>query len=227
MGFDPDTVSTLTFDSYSTIVDVEAATAALSDHTDDAKSVSTRWRSRSLNYAMHSALVDAYQPFYEMLRDALDYALAAHDIDISEDERDDVLSVYHNLDVFEDVYDGLERLTDSGYNCHILSNGNPEMLDSLVEQADIGEFIKSTISADEVRVYKPAPEPYRQAAARTGTPIGEIAHVAAGWWDVRGALHAGMRGVRIDRKGLPWGPYDDTPDLTIETFLDLADELGI
>lgn len=113
-----------------------------------------------------------------------------HDIDISEDERDDVLSVYHNLDVFEDAHDGLKRLADGGYDCYILSNGNPEMLESLVEQADIGGFIEDTISADEVRIYKPVPEPYRQAAARTGTPIGEIAHVAAGWWDVHGARHA-------------------------------------
>jgi 2-haloacid dehalogenase len=227
MDFTPDTVSTLTFDSYSTIVDVEAATRALSDHTDDAESVSNLWRSRSLSYAMHSALIDAYQPFYEMLRDALDYALAAHDIDISEDERNDVLSIYHNLDVFEDAHDGLKRLADGGYDCYILSNGNPEMLDSLVEQADIGGFIEDTISADEVRIYKPAPKPYQQAAARTGTPIGEITHVAAGWWDVRGARHAGMQGVRIDRKDLPWGPYNDSPDLTIETFHDLADELGV
>lgn len=227
MDFDSDTVSTLTFDSYSTIVDVEAAAEALSDHTDNPESVSNLWRSRSLSYAMHSALVGAYQPFYEMLRDALDYALAVHNIDISEDERDEVLSVYHKLDVFEDIHDGLKRLTDSGYDCYIVSNGTPEMLESLVEQADIGEYIEETISADEVRIYKPAPEPYRQAAARTGTPIREIAHIAAGWWDVRGAIHAGMWGVRIDRKGLPWGPYDGTPDLTIETFHDLADELGV
>ena len=227
MAFDAEQVTALSFDSYSTIVDVEAATAALSDYADDAESVSSLWRARSLMYAMHSALVGTYQPFYEMLRDSLDYALAANGIDISEDERDEVLSVYHELDVFDDVRDGLERLTDGGYDCYIVSNGNPEMLDSLVEHADIGEFVEDTVSADEVQTYKPAPEPYRHAAARMGTPIGDIAHVAAGWWDVRGALHAGMYGVRIDRKGLPWGPYDGDPDLTIETFNDLADELGV
>lgn len=227
MVFDAEQVTTLSFDSYSTIVDVEAATAALSEYTDDAESVSSLWRTRSLMYAMHSVLVDTYQPFYEMLRDSLDYALAANNIDISEDDRDEVLSVYHELDVFEDVRGGLERLNGGGYDCYIISNGDPEMLDSLVEHADIGEFVKDTISADEVNTYKPAPEPYRHAAAQMGTPIDEIAHVAAGWWDVRGALNAGMYGVRIDRKGLPWGPYDGEPSFTIETFHDLADELGV
>ncbi len=227
MGFDAEQVTTLSFDSYSTIVDVEAATAALSDYTDDAESVSNLWRTRSLSYAMHSTLVDTYQPFYEMLRDALDYALAANNIDISEDECDEVLSVYHELDVFEDVRGGLERIVDGGYDCYVLSNGNPEMLDSLVEHADIEDLVEDTISADEVQKYKPAPEPYRHAAARMGTPIGDIAHVAAGWWDIRGALHAGMKGIRADRKGLPWGPYDGEPDLTIETFDELADELGV
>lgn len=170
---------------------------------------------------MHSALVGAYQPFYGLLRDALEYALAAHNIDINEDARDEILSVYHDIDVFGDVRDGLQRLADGGYDCYILSNGTPEMLESLVEQADIDGYTEGVISADEVRIYKPAP--YRQAAARTGTPIGEIAHTSP----LVGGIHDGMRGVRIDRKGLLWGPYDDTPDLTIETFHDLADELGL
>ncbi|UPM44479.1 haloacid dehalogenase type II [Halocatena salina] len=227
MALDPESVSVVAFDSYSTIVDVDTAARALSEHTDDAESVSDLWRSRSLSYAMHSALIDTYRPFDDLLRDSLDYALAVNDITVDENEREQILEVYHNLAVFEDVHEGIRRLTDGGYDCYIVSNGTPEMLDSLVEHADIGAYIEETISADEVGIYKPAPEPYREAATRSETPIKEIAYVAAGWWDVRGALHAGMVSVRIDRKGLPWSPYDGTPVATIETFHDLADELGV
>jgi 2-haloacid dehalogenase len=109
----------------------------------------------------------------------------------------------------------------------VLSNGNPEMLDSMVEHADIGDLVEDAISADEVETFKPAAELYRHGAARTGTPIGEIVHVTAGWFDVMGAAHAGMQTIRLDRKGAPWEPFDGEPDDTIESIHELADALGV
>ena len=227
MAFDPDQVSTLTFDSYGTIVDVDAVEAALAAHVDDPEPVSRLWRARSLEYTFVGNHIDAYQPFYAMNRDALEHALAAHGVDLDEDEREAILETYHDLDVFDDVRDGIERLRDGGYDCYVVSNGNPEMLDSMVEGAEIGDLLEDTISADEIETFKPDPEIYRHAAGRIGTPIDGIAHVAAGWFDVQGAMHAGMQGVWADRKGSPWDPLDGDPDLTIETFHDLADELGV
>ncbi|EMA43700.1 haloacid dehalogenase type II [Halococcus saccharolyticus] len=227
MAFDPDQVSTITFDSYSTIVDVDAVEAALAAHVDDPEPVSRLWRARSLEYTFVANHIDAYKPFYEMNRDALSHSLAAHGVDLDEDEREAILETYHDLDVFDDVRDGIERLREGGYDCYVVSNGNPAMLDSMVEGAAIGDLLEDTISADEIGTFKPDAEIYRHAAGRTGTPIDEIAHVSAGWFDVQGATHAGMQGVWVDRKGSPWDPFDGDPDLTIETFHDLADELGV
>jgi len=227
MTFDADRVSTVTFDSYSTLVDVDAAEKALADRVDDPEPVSKLWRARSLEYTFVANAIDAYQPFYEMNRDALQHALDAHGVDLSTEERDEILAVYHELDVFDDVRDGIERLRDGGYDCYVVSNGNPEMLDSLVTHAEIEGIIEDTISADEVRTFKPEAEIYRHAAGRTGTPIDEIVHVTAGWFDVLGAQHAGMQGAWVDRKGTPWEPFGGEPNLTIETFYELADELGV
>lgn len=227
MSFDPDRVTTITFDSYSTLVDVDAAEKALAERVEEPQPVSKLWRARSLEYTFVANEIDAYQPFYEMNRDALQYALDAHGVDLPEEKRDEILSVYHELDVFEDVREGIERLRDGGYDCYVVSNGNPEMLSSMVEHAGIGDLLADTISADEVRTFKPAVELYRHAAARTGTPIAEIAHVTAGWFDVMGAKHAGMQGVWADRKGAPWEPFGSEPDLTIETFYELAEALGL
>ncbi|QLC35249.1 haloacid dehalogenase type II (plasmid) [Halarchaeum sp. CBA1220] len=227
MGFDAERVTMVTFDSYSTLVDVDAAEQALADRVVDPEPVSKLWRARSLEYTFVANGIDAYQPFYEMNRDALQYALDVHDVDLSTEERDEILAVYHELDVFDDVRDGIERLRDGGYDCYVVSNGNPEMLDSLVTHADIGDVIEDTISADEVRTFKPDAELYRHAAARTGTPIDEIVHVTAGWFDVMGAQHAGMQGAWVDRKGTPWESFGGEPTLTIETFYELADELDV
>jgi len=227
MGFDPDQVSTVTFDSYSTLVDVDAAERALAARVDDPQPVSKLWRARSLEYTFVANAIGAYQPFYEMNRDALRYALEVYGVDISTSERDEILAVYHELDVFDDVRDGIERLRDGGYDCYVVSNGNPEMLESMVDHAEIDDIIEDTISADEVRTFKPAAEIYRHAAARTGTPIDEIVHVTAGWFDVMGAQHAGMQAAWVDRKSTPWEPFGPDPDLTIETFYELAETLGV
>lgn len=227
MPVTPDEVSTVTFDSYSTLVDVDAAEQALADRVSNPEPVSKLWRARSLEYTFVANQIDAYQPFYEMNRDALQYALDAHDVSISTAERDDILAVYHELDVFDDVRDGIERLRDGGYDCYVVSNGNPEMLTSMVEHADIGDLIEDTVSADEIRTFKPAADLYRHAAARAGTPIDDIAHVSAGWFDVMGASHAGMQGVWVNRKQTPWEQFDGEPTLTIESLHDLADALAV
>ena len=227
MAFDPDQVTTVTVDSYSTLVDVESVEHALAEHVEDPEPVSTLWRERSLAYTFVANDIDAYQPFYELLRDALSAALAAHDIDLAESEREEILEEYHDLDVFDDVCDGIERLRDGGYDCYVVSNGNPAMLDSMVEGAKIGNLLEDTVSADEIETFKPDSAIYRHAAGRTGTPIDEIAHVSAGWFDVQGAIHADMQGVWVNRDQQEWEPFDGDADLAVESFHDLADELGV
>ena len=227
MPFDPDAVETVTVDSYGTLVDPSAAVDALDDHVEDTESISDVWRTKSIEYTMVGNFVDGYQPFYDMNRDALRYSLAAHDVKLPDETVEEILSVYHELEVFEDVRDGIGRLVDGGYPVYVVSNGNPEMLDSMIEHADIGDLIEDRISAHEVETFKPDAEIYRHAAARTGTPIDSIAHVAGPSFDIQGSKHAGMQGVWLDRKGGPWDTYGAEPDLTVESFYEFAEALGV
>jgi 2-haloacid dehalogenase len=228
MTFEPDRVETVTVDSYGTLVDPNAAEKALADRVPDPEPVSKLWRSRSLMYTMVGNDIEFYQPFYEMNRDALQYALDVHDVDLPPEERDEILAVYHELDVFEDVEDGVGRLRDSGYDVYVVSNGNPEMLESMVNHAGLDDLVTDTISAQEIETFKPDVEIYRHAAARTGTPIQNIVHVAGPAFDVLGAKHAGMQGAWINRGDGPWELFAGVdPDITIETFHDLAEALGV
>lgn len=225
MSFDPDAVETLAFDSYGTLVDVTAVAEPLAEYVDEPELVSRIWRERSLSYAMVGNAIDEYDAFYEMNRHALRYALETAGADVGEDEREEILSTYHELPPFDDVRPGLERLSDAGYDLYVVSNGNEEMLESMVDHAGLGDLLEGTISADEIGQFKPEPELYRHAADRIGAPIEELAFVAAGWWDVPGAMNAGMQGIWIDRQDTLWGPYEAEPDLRIESFRELADEL--
>ncbi|MFC6836186.1 haloacid dehalogenase type II [Halomarina ordinaria] len=225
MSFDSSAIETVTVDSYGTLVDPSAVETALAEHVDQVESVSDLWRSRSLMYTMVSNFTDAYRPFYDMNRDALRFALESHGVTLPAETVEDVLSTYHDLDPFDDVRGGLEALTDAGYDVYVLSNGNPEMLESMVEAAAIEDVVADLISAHEIRTFKPDVDIYRHAAARTGTPIDAIAHVAGPTFDVQGAMHAGMQGVWIDRDRGPWDPSVERPDLVVETFFEFADEI--
>lgn len=227
MSFDPARVETVTFDSYSTIVDVASAVEALSGHVEDPTRAADHWRAHSLMYTMVANEIDEYEPFYGMNRHAATNALELFgDGKVGEDTRDDVTSVYHDLHVFEDVRSGMERLAEA-YDLYVVSNGNPEMLDTMVEKADIGDLLEDTVSADAVETFKPHPEIYRHAAGRTGTPIEKVAHVSAGWFDVHGSKAAGMQAVWVNRGGDPFVTYGPQPDLEVESFHGLADELGL
>jgi 2-haloacid dehalogenase len=228
MAFDPERVETITVDSYGTLVDPSAVEQALVSEIDvDPEPISQLWRSRSLMYTMVSNHIDEYQPFYEMNRDALQFALDSHGVDLDEETQERILSIYHELDVFEDVRDGIERLQAGGYEVYVVSNGNPEMLASMVDHADIGDLVADTISAHEIETFKPDREIYRHAAGRTGTPIEKIVHVAGPVFDVQGAKSAGMQGAWLDRSGGPYEGFGPTADIVIETFHDLARALDL
>lgn len=225
MSFRPEQVQTVTVDSYGTLVDTSSAETALAAHVDEYKPVSDLWRARSLMYTMVGNFIGSYQSFYEMNRDALRYALESHGIELSSETIDEILSVYHELKPFEDVRGGLQELKSAGYEVYVVSNGNPEMLESMVKHAEIEGIITDTISAHEIQTFKPDADIYRHAAGRTGTPIDAIAHVAGPTFDVLGAMSAGMQGVWINRGDEAWDPFDREPDLTITSFHELVHEL--
>jgi 2-haloacid dehalogenase len=225
MAIDPERIDAVTFDSYGTVVDVDGVEEALSERVENPRPVSRLWRFRSLLYSVTGNVVGVYEPFYDVLRYSLSYALAVHGEDLPEGEREAILEAYHDLRAFEDVAPGMDRLDDAGYDLGILSNGTPEMLGSMVESAGIGGLLERTISADELERFKPAPELYRHAADRVGAQIENCCHVSALWFDVQGAANAGMQTVWVNRTGGPRDPFGLSPDLVVEGFDEVADAL--
>lgn len=227
MVFEPDSIETITFDSFTTIVDVLASTEqALVEYIDDPEPVMNLWRTRAVDYRMVSNFTDTYEPYYQTTQEALEYALSQHEIELSTEEIDEIASVFHELEVFDDVREGMKRLYDAGYPLYIVSNGNPELLDTMVSRANIGDLIEDTVSADGIHTYKPDAEIYQYAAEQTETSIGNIAHVATPWYDIYGAMAAGMQGVWVNRKGDPWEAFDGEPDLIVEDLYEFAEELN-
>lgn len=228
-----DRIETITFDSYTTLVDVSSQAAVLAEKIDGLERpefVSRVWRSRNMMYTVIANDIDAYRPFYEIQALSLRFALESFGYEVPEDLRDEIRrTVYkENIAVFDDVRPSMERLAELGYDQYIVSNGDPEMLKHMVDRAGIADLIADTISADEIKTFKPDIEIYRHAAARTGTPIDQITHVSGGTMrDVWGAKHAGMYTIWLNRpdKHYPIEYLGKDPDMTVSSLHELADQL--
>lgn len=224
LEFDPSAVETVTLDSFTTLVDVHGPTReALAEHVAEPDPVASLWRSRAVDYRMVATFLDRYEPYRQTTREALEYALAVHGHDLSDSAVDEVVSTFDELPVFDDVHESVARLVDAGYDVAVLSNGEPDLLASIVERADIDALLSAVVSADEIRAYKPSSEIYERGAERTDTPIENLAHAATPWYDVYGAMGAGVQAIWVDRRGQPWDAFDGEPSLVVDSLAALAD----
>lgn len=224
--FDPDAVEVVTFDSYGTLVDTTASARVLDGLVDDPETVAREWRRKALFYSVVAEHVDAYETYFQFHVDGLRDALGEVGVALPDERLRELTDVYHDLDPFDDVREGFERLHEAGYRPAILSNGNPAMLDSLVETVGIEDVVGELVSADDVRTLKPDAALYEHAATRVGVPTEAVAHATAHWMDVMGAEHAGMQGVWVDRGG-GWPSFDGEPSLVVDSVPAVCDRLGV
>lgn len=225
MTFKPGRIDTVLVDSYGTLVNEVSTTETLEKYTQQSTAIAHIWDLRGSIYGITSAVLDEFKPTIDRYEVSLDYALEAVGAEVTESQRQEIIDSVNQLEIYSDVRSGLERLVDAGYEVYILSNGDPEMLDRLVEHVDIDDLVVETISAADIGVCKPDRRLYRHAAARANTPVTGIAHVAGSWYDIQGALHTGMQGVWINRDQSKWETFLSEPSLKIESFHDLADAL--
>ncbi len=232
---DRDQISTVTFDSYTTLVDVDSQATIIADRIDTidnttAAAISRVWRARNMMYSVIANDIDAYRPFYELQALSLRYALETFDYEVPPEVQDEIRrTVYKDeIAIFDDVRPAMKTIHDRGYDQYILSNGDPDMLAHMVDHAAIDDLVADTISADEIERFKPDRALYQHAAARTGTPIAQILHVSGGTMrDIWGANHAGMQTAWLNRPAKPYPEehLGDPPDTTIESLEELPDLL--
>lgn len=76
-----------------------------------------------------------YEPDLQMTRETLHLTLKAHDLDLPEESIDKIAGVFHGLDVFDNVADVMSTLDAADYDVYVVSNGEPDLLKSIVERA--------------------------------------------------------------------------------------------
>lgn len=188
-----------------------------------AEHVSRRWAAEQLRYSFEVTMMGEYETWWTLAERALRHALAYHGLEVTSEELETILEAYQHLEPYE-AWAPFERLA-AEYDLYILSDGNPEMLETLASNTGFDDYLTGVVSAHGVRAYKPRPEVYEQLAAVVDGELSDCGMVATHQFDVAGATNAGMEGLFVNRFGEPTGRLGFEPDLTVGSYAELADAL--
>jgi 2-haloacid dehalogenase len=162
------------------------------------------WFARLLHGSLVATITDSYEDFASIGQRALDAVASRRRIELEPTERDAILGTMLELPTHPEVPDALLRFRSEGFPLATLTNSSPEMARVQLEHSGILDLFDQVLSVEEVRRYKPAPEPYRMAAERLGVDVSDVRMVAAHDWDVWGATRAGCAAAYVARTSVPF-----------------------
>ncbi len=203
------------FDAYGTLFDVHAAVRRhAGDVGPSGQAFSDMWRSKQLEYSWTRSLMGAYQDFWSLTEQALDYCFQRFP-EVNPNLRANLLESYWKLDCYPEVPQILKNLKANGAKVAILSNGSPAMLDSAVKNSALESIVDDIFSVDTLKIFKTAPEVYDMIATSYRLYPDAISFQSSNRWDIAGATKFGFRTVWINRNGLPDEYADLAPSLIL------------
>jgi 2-haloacid dehalogenase len=184
------------------------------------------WFASVLRDGMALAALDQQAGFAEIGGEVLRSLLPAYTGEpVGDDAVQHVLEGFLDLQVHDDVPDGLRALHDLGIRLITLSNGATAVAEGLLERAGLHDLVSDFLTVADAGVWKPAAAAYAHATTATGIAPGELMLAAVHPWDVHGAQTNGLRGAWIDRTGSHWPAHFTAPEVVATDFVDLARQL--
>jgi 2-haloacid dehalogenase len=208
------------FDVNETLLDLAALDPLFERVFGDA-SVRRLWFNQMLQSAFVGTMTDAYATFGEAAGAALKMTEERSGVEISDEDRREILGGLRELPPHPEVPDSLDRLRNAGFRLATLTNSTQEVAEAQVENAGLAGRFEQILSADTAKRLKPAPAPYRMAARALEIPERGMRLVAAHAWDVAGALRAGCAAAFVARQ--PFDPLVERPDVVGADLAEVAD----
>ena len=227
-------IQVLAFDIFGTVVDWHGSIAReiqTAHPAVDADAFALAWRAgyqpamrRVMAGELPWTLIDDLHRM--ILDDILEQFRLTH---LSETARDELNRVWHRLDAWPEVVEGLIRLKKRFVIC-TLSNGNLNLLTRLSKRA--GLPWDCILSAEVFHAYKPDPRTYLGVAQTFDVSAHQVMLVATHHDDLESARACGLQTAYIER-ALEFGarnPKDVSPraanQMHARDLLDLAEQLG-
>ena len=226
------TIKAVVFDAYGTLYDIQSVAAVTEETFPGYGDIITQvWRIKQLEYTWLRSLMRRYEDFAQLTRDSLAYTLRMLGLSYDVAAFDRIMDKYLHLDLYPDALATLGRLKDK--KLAILSNGSPEMLNTLARNSGLDRLLEAVISVDTQKIFKPAPEAYTLIETKLGIRPAEVLFVSSNPWDACGAKAFGLNVAWIERvtpqsMALACVKSDVVPPLTMfKALRTQMDELGV
>jgi 2-haloacid dehalogenase len=205
-------IRAIIFDAYGTLFDVYSI-GALAERLYPGKgsALAELWRDKQIQYSQLRTLCSTYKPFWEVTQDALVFSCRKLGLDLDLEAQNTMMGQYAKLQPFPENLAVLRQLKATGMKLAILSNGNPEMLAAVVQNAQMEDLFSHVISVETVKKFKTAPEAYQLGTDLLGMPARDIVFVSSNGWDVCGASWYGYRTFWVNRADAPMEELGVTP----------------
>ena len=139
-------------------------------------------------------------PYREVLTESLEKLAHREGLELAADDRMPLAESLPSWPPFPEVTAALHDLREAGWRLAILSNTDPDFLDTSLSL--IGVLVDLRITAAEAGSYKPAPAHWDRFFAETGADRARHVHVAASLFhDIAPSVELGLTAVWINRLG--------------------------
>ncbi|MGZ4386700.1 MAG: HAD family hydrolase [Gaiellaceae bacterium] len=109
------------------------------------------------------------------------------------------------LPLFPGAVEAVRRMA-TGFRLGLASSANRELIDLVLELAQISDCFEQTVSSEEVGRGKPAPDVYLEVLRRMGVAPGRAAAIEDSHNGLLAARAAGMRVIAVPNPAFPPGP---------------------
>jgi 2-haloacid dehalogenase len=207
------TIQAIAFDAYGTLFDVYSiGVLAEKLFPKQGAALAELWRDKQIEYTRLRTMCSTYKPFWEVTQDALVFSCRKLKLDLTLDAQNSLMGQYAKLQAFPENLGVLQQLQAMGLKLAILSNGNPQMLESAVEAAGMRGIFHHLLSVDAVKKFKTAPEAYQLGPDVFGLSPKNILFVSSNCWDICGATWFGYTTFWVNRTNAPLEELGVTPD---------------
>ena len=210
------------FDAYGTLFDVNSAAEKSKNKIGEKwEAFANYWRTTQLEYTWLRSLMHRHKDFWQITEDSLDKSIKV--FNINKDMKTELLNLYKKLSPFSEVKETLENLKKKDIKLSILSNGTPELLNTLVVSNKLDAIFDDIFSIEEVRIYKPDSKVYDLPVNKYKIKPDEIMFLSANTWDVSGGGNYGYNSVWVNRNNTVFDNLDYKPFKEIKSLQQLLD----
>lgn len=181
------------------------------------------WQSRQFTYQWLRAMGKKYKDFWDVTKDALDFAVAQCELDDREKEKDLIMGTYETIGAWPDVVPALQEIKNNGLKVCFLSNMTASMLQRGIENSKLENFFDLVISTDQKQTYKPSPDAYQMAVEKLRLKKEQILFLPFAGWDMAGAKWFGFPTFWVNRLNSLRENLDASPTGSANNLDELVD----